>query len=388
MTFRLIATSVFGLESIVASEVRALGFTDVSVENGRVLFTADAAGIARANLWLRTAERVLVQVGAFKAKTFDDLFEGVFALPWDRYLSKEAAFPVNAGSVKSTLFSLSDIQRISKRAIVKKLTAAYHVEWFDECAETYPVHISILKDWVTVSLDTSGSGLHKRGYRARANEAPMKETLAAGLIQVSKWTSDRPLIDPMCGSGTIAIEAALMARNIAPGLSRAFISERWPWIGTEIWKAERSEAYAAIRQDVDPSIEGYDKDPRAIALARDNAERAGVDDCIHFQVRDIDAFSTKRQYGSIICNPPYGERLGDTREIEALYRRMGAVLNPYTTWSKYIITSFEGFEQAFGARASKNRKLYNGRIRTYFYLYFGVKGRPSLSGTQASGGSP
>lgn len=379
MKFRCMATAVFGMEAIVGQEIKSLGYENVVVENGRVLFDSDAYGIAKANIWLRTAERVHIIVGMFKATTFEQLFDQVYKLPWEVYLNKEATFPVNAKSVKSKLFSLSDIQSISKRAIVKKLSGLYKVEWFKETAETYSITVGILKDEVTVSIDTSGAGLHKRGYRERGNDAPLKETLAAGLLLVSKWQPKIHLIDPFCGSGTIVIEAAMMAKNIAPGLNRKFDSELWPFIDPAIWKQARKEAYEAILHDVDIKIEGYDIDPRSIKVARENAELAGVEDIVHFQVRDVKDFSTKDQYGYIICNPPYGERLNELEDVKKLYKLMGKIFLPYKTWSKYIITSYEEFETTFGEKATKNRKLYNGRIKTYFYLYFGEKPPKKLS---------
>ena len=373
MKLRLIATAVFGMEAIVAQEIKDLGFENVVVENGRVLFDSDELGLARANMWLRTAERVFICVGQFKANKFETLFDEINKLPWEIYIAKDAAFPVDAKSVKSTLFSLSDIQSLTKKAIVKRLTKLYRVEWFEETQETYRILVSILKDEVTVSIDTSGSGLHRRGYRAKGNEAPLKETLAAGLLLVSKWKAERPLIDPFCGSGTIVIEAAMMAKNIAPGLNREFDSEKWRWIEPEIWEKVRNEAKESVIDALDVKIEGYDMDPRAISIARENAALAGVADIVHFQVRDVKDFSTSRQYGTIICNPPYGERLNEVKEVEQLYKVMGKVFKPYTTWSKYIITSHDGFENAYGEKSTKNRKLYNGRIKTHFYMYFGER---------------
>lgn len=373
MKFRCIATAVFGMEAIVGQEVKALGFENVVVENGRVLFDADALGVAKANLWLRTAERVFILVGQFKATTFEKLFDEVYKLPWENFIPKEAAFPVNAKSVKSKLFSLSDIQSISKRAIVKRLTNEYRVEWFKETAETYSIMVGILNDEVTVSIDTSGAGLHKRGYREKGNEAPLKETLAAGLLLISKWQPKIHLIDPFCGSGTIVIEAAMIAKNIAPGLKRNFDCENWPLIGAEVWKQVREEANAQIITDLEIQLEGYDIDKRSIGIARQNAVLAGVEDIVHFQVRDVKDFSTKNQYGYIICNPPYGERLNEIEDVKKLYQLMGDIFTPYKTWSKYIITSYDDFEIAYGVRSTKNRKLYNGRIKTYFYLYFGEK---------------
>lgn len=373
MKHRCIATAVFGMEAIVAQEIRDLGFENVNVENGRVLFDADDLGIAKANLWLRTAERVYLMIGEFKATSFEQLFDQIEKLPWEAYIPKEGTFPVNAKSVKSKLFSLSDIQSISKRAIVKRLTASYRTEWFKETAETYSITVAILKDQVTVSMDTSGKGLHKRGYREQGNEAPLKETLAAGLLLVSKWQPKIHLIDPFCGSGTIVIEAAMIAKNIAPGLNREFDAEKWHFLDANAWKLVRKEAYASIKHDLEIKLEGYDIDKRAIAIARQNAELAGVDDIVHFQVRDVKDFSTKNQYGYIICNPPYGERLNEVEGVKKLYRLMGDVFAPYKTWSKYVITSYEDFEKAYGSQSTKNRKLYNGRIKTYFYLYFGEK---------------
>lgn len=373
MKFKCIATAVFGMEAIVGQEIKALGFENVIVENGRVLFDSDARGIAKANLWLRTAERVYIQVGQFKATTFEQLFNQIFELPWELYLHKEATFPVNANSVKSKLFSLSDIQSISKRAIVKRLSKLYRTEWFKETAETYSIKVSILKDDVTVAIDTSGTGLHKRGYREKGNEAPLKETLAAGLLLVSKWQAKYHLIDPFCGSGTIPIEAAMIAMDIAPGLNRSFDAEKWPFINPTLWKEERKEAYERIKHDSEAKIEGYDIDRRAIGIARKNAELAGVSDIVHFQVRDINAFSTKDQYGYIICNPPYGERLNEVESVKKLYQQMGKLFAPYKTWSKYVITSYDDFENAYGEKSTKNRKLYNGRIKTHFYMYFGEK---------------
>jgi putative N6-adenine-specific DNA methylase len=373
MNYRLIATTVFGLEAIAAYEIKALGFENVIVENGRVFFDGTAEDIVRANLWLRCVERVFIVVGQFKATSFEALFNGVNALPWEVYISEKAAFPVNAKSVKSKLFSLSDIQKIAKKAIVKRLSQLYGVTWFEETGETYDLTVSILNDEVTVMIDTSGEGLHKRGYREKGNEAPMKETLAAGLLQVARWQPKIPLIDPMCGSGTIVIEAALIAKNIAPGLNRHFASEAWPKIDKSIWKAERMKAYAAIRQQVDVSICGYDINPKSIAIARENAILAGVDDIIEFSERAVQALETKARYGYILCNPPYGERLSEVKAVEKLYAEMGKAFKRLPTWSKYIITSFESFETAYGTKANKNRKLYNGRIKTYFYQYFGEK---------------
>lgn len=373
MKYKLIATTVFGLEAIAAYEIKALNFENVITENGKVFFETDAEGLARANMWLRCVERIFLSIGSFKATSFEQLFDGVHSLPWEDYLSETAQFPVNAKSVKSKLFSLSDIQKISKKAIAKRLSHEYGTDWLEETGSKYDILISILNDQVTVAIDTSGEGLHKRGYREKGNEAPMKETLAAGLLQVARWQPKIPLIDPMCGSGTILIEAAMLAKNIAPGLNRKFAFEGWDIFEDSIWKAVRKEAYAQIIQDPKVSIKGYDIDPKTIEIAKENAELAGVDDIVTFEARAVEQFKTFEKYGYIICNPPYGERLSDVKAIEGLYKEMGMAFKRYPTWSKYIITSHEGFENAFGGKANKNRKLYNGRIRTYFYQYYGER---------------
>lgn len=373
MKLNVVATTVFGMESIVAQELKQLGFENTIVENGSVRFETDPEGLFKANLWVRTAERLYVLVGAFKATSFESLFNQVNELPWENYIPEEGAFPVLAKSVKSQLFSLSDIQKIGKKAVAKRLTKAYRTEWFPEKGERYTILISLLKDEARVMLDASGTGLHKRGYREMGNEAPMKETLAAGLLAISRWNAKLPLIDPFCGSGTIPIEAACIAKNIAPGLNREFDCERWAWMDKEMIKSNRKAAYAAIDHHVEVSIEGYDNDPRAIRMCKENAISAGVEDCIHFQVRAVENFSTSKPYGSIICNPPYGERLSEKSEIHELYQTMGRVFSNYKRWSKFVITSYEDFEKAYGEKASKNRKLYNGRIKTYFYQYYGER---------------
>ncbi len=369
----LIATSTFGIEAVVAREIKELGYEDVTVENGRVIFTGNEEAICKSNLWLRCADRVYLKVGEFVATTFEELFQQVKALPWENYLGVDANFPVNAKSVKSKLFSLSDIQAISKKAIVEKMKATYAQDWFEESGSKYPIMVSILKDKVTVSIDTSGAGLHKRGYREVGSEAPLKETLAAAMIKVSRWRPDRVLIDPFCGSGTIAIEAALIGRNIAPGINRSFISEEWDMIPKDLWKKVKKEAYEVMEYDREIEIYGYDIDGRVVKIAMNNAEEAGVEDCMHFQRRPVSELSSKKKYGYIICNPPYGERLGEKKEVERLYREMGKVFTKLDTWSYYVITSHEEFQQCFGKKADKNRKLYNGRIKCYYYQYFGPR---------------
>jgi len=371
--FRVQATAAFGIESVVADEVKALGFDQVTVENGRVEYDADLSGIVRSNLWLRSADRVYIKLAEFKADTFEALFQGVRRVDWAAYIPQEGTFPVNAKSVKSTLFSLSDIQSISKKAIVEKLKETYATEWFKETGPRYSILISILKDQVLVLLDTSGDGLHKRGYREKGNEAPLKETLAAALVQISRWKPFIPLIDPLCGSGTLLIEAAMIGRNQAPGLNRQFDAEHWNWMPASIWDFERNSAKNAISEDASFKLEGYDIDPRSIRIARENAEKAGVADFIHFQVRDVADLSSRDKYGYILTNPPYGERLSDLREAEKLYGVMGDRFSRLDTWSWYVITAHEGFEASFGKKATKNRKLYNGRIKCYFYQYFGPR---------------
>ncbi|WP_432405907.1 THUMP domain-containing class I SAM-dependent RNA methyltransferase [Wukongibacter sp. M2B1] len=369
----LIATAAFGIEAVVAREIKELGYEDITVENGRVIFTGNEEAICKSNLWLRCADRVYLKVGEFVATTFEELFQQVKALPWENYLGIDANFPVNAKSVKSKLFSLSDIQAISKKAIVEKMKSIYMQDWFEESGAKYPIMVSILKDKVTVSIDTSGAGLHKRGYREVGSEAPLKETLAAAMIKISRWRPDRVLIDPFCGSGTIPIEAALIGRNIAPGINRSFISEEWDMIPKDIWKKVKKEAYEAMEYDRELEIYGYDIDGRIAKIAINNAEEAGVEDCIHFQRRPMSELSSKKKYGYIVCNPPYGERLSEKKEVERLYKEMGKVFTKLDTWSYYVITSHEEFQQCFGKKADKNRKLYNGRIKCYYYQYFGPR---------------
>ncbi len=371
--YEIIATSTFGIESIVAKEIKDLGYDNVTVENGKVTFIGNEEALCKSNLWLRCADRVYLKIGEFKATTFEELFQQVKALPWTDYLPIDAEFPINAKSVKSQLFSLSDIQAISKKAIVEKMKEIYLQDWFSESGSKYPILVSILKDKVTVMMDTSGVGLHKRGYREVGSAAPLKETLAAAMLKISRWNPKISLIDPFCGSGTIAIEAALMGRNIAPGLNRSFISEKWDIIPDEIWKKVKKEAYSSIEYDKELDIHGYDIDNRVIKIAINNAIEAGVDDCIHFQKRPVSELSSKKKYGYIVCNPPYGERLSQRDEVENLYKEMGRVFSKLDTWSYYVLTSHEEFQRCFGKKATKNRKLYNGRIKCYYYQYFGPK---------------
>lgn len=370
---QLIATATFGLEELVKLEVKNLGYEDIHVENGKVTFAADEAAIPRTNLWLRTADRVLVKMGEFEARSFEELFERTKALPWEEWIPENGKFPVIGKSVKSQLFSVSDCQAIVKKAIVERLKKTYDVEWFSEDGPEFEIEVALLKDVVTLTIDTSGAGLHKRGYREQANEAPLKETLAAAMVILSRWRADRVLMDPFCGSGTIAIEAALIGKNIAPGLERKFAAEAWPRVPEALWKEARVEALKAIRQDAEIKILASDMDPKAIRIAEQNAYEAGVDDCITFKVQDVAQIRSDGQYGYIICNPPYGERLGEKKEVQKLYKRMGQVFGKFNTWSVYVVTSDEEFESLYGKKADKKRKLYNGRIKVDYYQFFGPK---------------
>jgi len=372
--FEIIATSAFGLESVLSEEIKKLGYSDVKVENGKVTFIGDESAIARCNLWLRTADRVLIKIGEFTALSFEELFEKTKALPWSDYIPEDANFPVaKAKSVKSKLFSLSDSQAIVKKAVVESMKKKYRTEWFQEKGPLYPIQVSILKDVVTLTIDTSGAGLHKRGYRKLNNEAPIKETLAAGLVLLSRWKPERPLIDPMCGSGTIPIEAAMIGLNMAPGSRRSFISETWPIIPEDVWKKAREEAMDLFDYDAEFRIQGSDIDGEVLRNARHNVKQFGLDDYVFFQKLPLSELRSSKKYGYLICNPPYGERLGELREVEALYRDMGRVFRALDTWSYYIITAHPDFQKHFGRVADKNRKLYNGRILCYYYQYFGPK---------------
>jgi putative N6-adenine-specific DNA methylase len=368
---QLIATSAFGLEAIVARELKQLGYTDQLVENGRVTFSGDEEAICRTNLWLRSADRILVKIGEFYARTFVELFENTKALPWDEWIPEDAEFPVVGKSVKSQLASVPDCQAIVKKAIVEKLKSKYKKEWFEETGPLYKVEVALLKDLATITIDTSGVGLHKRGYRKLVSGAPLKETLAAAMLMISRWKNDRVLVDPFCGSGTIPIEAALIGKNIAPGINRTFSAEKWENIPHILWKQAREEAADLIKKDVKLRIQGSDIDKDVMSLARYHARKAGVADDIHFQRMDMSDLSSRFKYGYIICNPPYGERLGEAKKVEALYRKMGNVFKNLDTWSYYILTSYPEFERIFGLKANKKRKLYNGRIMCNYYQYYG-----------------
>lgn len=370
----LVAPCNFAVESVLAREIKDLGFEVVKVEDGRVTFLSDEAGVCKANLHLRTAERILVKMGEFEATSFEELFENTKKLPWHEWIPKNGEFPAaKASSIKSKLFSTSDIQAIVKKAVVESMKRKHKVQWFEESGSKYPIHIFLNKDKAALYLDTSGSALHKRGYRELSNAAPIKETLAATMLLLTPWREDRILIDPFCGSGTIAIEAALLGMNIAPGLKRSFVSEGWNRIPRSVWGKAKEEAEAMIKRDVKLNIQGYDIDESALKVARMNARLAGVEEQIHFQKRDVKELSSKDQYGFIVTNPPYGERMEDLKAVEVLYRDMGKVFSKLATWSFYIITAHEEFERFFGRRADKKRKLYNGMLRTDYYQFYGPK---------------
>ncbi|NMD70367.1 class I SAM-dependent RNA methyltransferase [Bacillus sp. DNRA2] len=369
----LIATSAMGLESIVAKEVRDLGY-ECTVENGRIAFKGDELAIARSNLWLRTADRIKIKVGEFRATSFDELFEKTKALPWEDLLPEDAEFPVSGKSVKSKLFSVSDCQAIVKKAIVSRLQKAYkRTSWLEENGPTFKIEVALLKDIATITIDTSGAGLHKRGYRVDQGEAPLKETLAAALVLLTNWSADKPFIDPFCGSGTIPIEAALIGQNIAPGFNREFISEQWPFIPGTVWDQARNEAEDLARYDQPLMITGSDIDHRMVKIAEENAFEAGLGDLISFKQMRVQDLTVKQDYGVIVGNPPYGERLGDKPAVEKMYREMGQVFSELDTWSIYILTSHPDFETLYGRPATKKRKLFNGFIRTDLYQYWGKR---------------
>lgn len=369
MSINLIASTTFGLESVVKRECQNLGFKNIKTFDGKVEFEGEEVDIVKANLWLRCAGRVWVKMGTFKAVTFTELFDQTKDLPWETWIPQDGKFTVVGKSVKSTLFSVPDCQSIVKKAVVEKLKETYKTDWFDETGASYTIQVGILKDTVTLAIDSTGSGLHMRGYRANSLAAPLKETLASSMVQLSYWKKDRALIDPFCGSGTILIEAAMIARNIAPGLQRKFASEEWARIGTDLWKQERKKAYEVIDYDVMPELYGTDIDASAIKLARENAEKAGVDDCITFTVQSSTEMKLPTDYGFVITNPPYGERIGELEEVEDLYRNLGGIMKQNPTWSTYLITSMEYFEKLFGGKADKKRKLFNGRIKIDYYQY-------------------
>ena len=373
--FELIAPCHFGLESVLKREILDLGYETSEVLDGRVTFIGDEEAVARANIGLRTAERVLIKVGSFKAVTYDELFEGTKALPWEDFIVKNGRFNVvKASSIKSKLFSPSDIQSVMKKAIVERLKGKYAVSWFSEDGNDYPIRVTILKDEVTVGLDTTGVSLHKRGYRKLTAKAPIAENLAAALIDLTPWHPDRILVDPFCGSGTFPIEAAMMAANMAPGVNRDFTACDWEnVILPKVWKDAFEEARDEINLNVDTDIQGYDIDGSMVEAARANARLAGVDKLIHFQERDVKDLSHAKKYGFIITNPPYGERLEDKETLPLLYGTLSKRFERLEDWSLFIISSYDGVEAAMGRKADRNRKIYNGMLKTYFYSFMGKK---------------
>ena len=370
-----IAPCHFGLESVLKREIQDLGYEIVQVEDGRVTFSGGIDAVCRANIFLRTAERVLLKVGSFQARTFEELFEGTKNIPWEDYIPADGKFWVaKAASVKSRLFSPSDIQSIMKKAMVERLKSRYRIEWFPESGASYPVRVFLMRDVVTVGLDTTGVSLHKRGYRPVAGKAPIAENLAAALIMLTPWRKERILVDPFCGSGTFPIEAAMIAANIAPGMNRSFTAENWTnLVGKRNWYEAVNEASDVINDQIETDIQGYDADGEVLRAARKNAEAAGVGSLIHFQQREVKELSHPKKYGFIITNPPYGERLEEKKNLPGLYREFGEAFRRLDSWSAYMITSYEDAERYFGRKADKNRKIYNGMLKTYFYQFAGPK---------------
>ena len=370
-----IAPCHFGLESVLKREIQDLGYETVQVEDGRVTFCGGIEAVCRANIFLRTAERILLKVGSFPAVTFEELFDRTKEIPWEDYIPEDGKFWVaKAASVKSRLFSPSDIQSIMKKAMVERLKSKYHMQWFQESGASYPVRVFLMKDIVTVGIDTTGVSLHKRGYRPAAGKAPIAENLAAALILLTPWKKDRILVDPFCGSGTFPIEAAMMAANIAPGMNRSFIAETWAnLVEKRAWYEAVNESHDMIRDEIETDIQGYDADPEVLRTARRNAEDAGVAHLIHFQQREVKDLSHPKKYGFIITNPPYGERLEEKSALPQLYREFGEAFRRLDSWSAYMITSYEDAERYFGRKADRNRKIYNGMLRTYFYQFQGPK---------------
>ena len=371
----MIAPCHFGLEAVLKKEILDLGYEISLVEDGRVTFIGDDEAICRANVFLRTAERVLLKAGSFKAETFEELFQGTRDIPWEDFIPEDGKFWVaKASSIKSKLFSPSDIQSIMKKAMVERLKNRYGVTWFPENGASYPLRVFLYKDVVTVGIDTSGESLHKRGYRTLTSKAPITETLAAALILLTPWNRDRILVDPFCGSGTFPIEAAMMAANMAPGMNRSFLAEEWKnVIKRKCWYEAMDEANDLVDGDVQADIQGYDVDGDIIKAARSNAQSAGVDHMIHFQQRPVSALSHPKKYGFIISNPPYGERIEEKANLPALYREIGERFEALDAWSMYLITSYEDAQKYIGRKADKNRKIYNGMLKTYFYQFMGPK---------------
>lgn len=374
-TYEIMVPCHFGLEAVLKREIYDLGYEVTQVEDGRITFLGDAEALCRGNIFLRTTERVLLKVGRFKAETFEELFQGIKSLPWEEFIPADGKFWVTkASSIKSKLFSPSDIQRVAKKAMVERLKGEYDLEWFSEEGASYPVRIFLLKDEVIVTLDTTGESLHKRGYRYLASKAPLTETLAAALILLTPWQKDRILVYPFCGSGTFPIEAAMIAAGIAPGMNRHFLSEAWEnLIPKELWRDCFQEAEEMVNKDITTDIQGYDIDGDIIKAARENAKRAGVENLIHFQQRDVSDLHHPKKYGFVITNPPYGERLEEKEVLPELYAKIGQAYRGLDSWSMYMITSYEDAEKYIGRKADKNRKIYNGMLKTYFYQFLGPK---------------
>ena len=373
--YELLAPCHFGLEAVLKKEIIDLGYEISQVEDGRVTFIGDAEAICRANVFLRTAERILLKVGSFTAISFEELFQGTRNIPWEDYIPQDGKFWVaKASSIKSKLFSPSDIQSVMKKAMVERMKSRYGVNWFAENGSAYPLRVFLYKDQVTIGMDTSGDSLHKRGYRTMTSRAPITETLAAALLMLTPWKKDRILVDPFCGSGTFPIEAAMMAANIAPGMNRSFLAEDWKnLIPRKCWYEAMDEADELVDREASADIQGYDIDGEIVRAARANAERAGVDHLIHFQQRPVSQLSHPKKYGFLITNPPYGERLEEKAALPAIYRELGERFAALDSWSAYVITSFEDAEKYIGRKADKNRKIYNGMLKTYFYQFSGPK---------------
>lgn len=374
-TYQLVTPCHFGLEAVLKKEIYDLGYEIERTEDGRVTFIGDAEAVCRANIFLRTAERVLILVGRFPARTFEELFEGIRNLPWEEYIPENGKFWVKkASSIKSKLFSPSDIQSIAKKAMVERLKQHYKTEWFLENGAPYPVRIFLLKDEVMVTLDTSGDSLHKRGYRTQSGAAPLSETLASALLMLTPWRPDRILVDPFCGSGTFLIEAAMMAAGIAPGMNREFLAEQWTnLIDRKIWYEIAAEAQEAVNKETPVDIQGYDIDPDVLRAARENAKRAGVDHMIHFQQRSVTVLRHPKKYGFLITNPPYGERMEEKENLPGLYAAIGESFQALDAWSMFVITAYEDAERYIGRKADRKRKVYNGMIKTCFYQFMGPK---------------
>lgn len=373
--FELIAPCHFGMEAVLKKEIFELGYDVTEVSDGRVTFSGDEEALCRANIFLRTAERILVKVGSFHAETFEELFQGTRELPWEEYIPVDGKFWVaKAASVKSKLFSPSDIQSIMKKAMVERLKGVYRQNWFEENGSSFPIRVFLMKDEVTVGLDSTGESLHKRGYRKLTAKAPIAENLAAALILLTPWNKDRILVDPFCGSGTFPIEAAMMAAGMAPGLNRSFTAQDWPHvIERQNWEDALEEAREMVDLNIDPDIQGYDIDDKMVTIARENARLAGVERLIHFQRRGVEQLSHPKKYGFLITNPPYGERLQEKKEMPALYRMIGQRFRELDSWSLYLISAYEQAEQDIGRKADKNRKIYNGMMKAYYFQFLGPK---------------